>query len=201
VVQGHGTVPGGQEPFAGDSSTSAATERIMRTIDLRRLSSVLRSIGLVVDCGDWLLPDQLVACAYPRRRAALAALAQQGVSVVINLHQRAHHPSRLGQFGLTEIHLPVADFTAPSPEQLDLGVEAIEQALAEGHRVAVHCGGGLGRTGTLLACYLIRQGMSTVDAIKQVRAVRPGSIETRDQVRAILTYGQMPHRRNAPQAT
>jgi atypical dual specificity phosphatase len=165
----------------------------MRPFRFPRLPTVLRSIGLVVDRGDWLLTDRLLACAYPRRQAGLAALAQQGVSVVVNLHQRAHHPSRLARFGLTEIHLPVADFTAPSPEQLELGVEAIDKALAEGRRVAVHCGGGLGRTGTLLGCYLIRQGMSTVDAIKHVRAVRPGSIETRDQVNAIITFGQMPH--------
>jgi atypical dual specificity phosphatase len=166
----------------------------MRSFEIPRLSSILRSIGLLVDRGDWLLPDQILACAYPRRQASLAVLAQQGVSVVINLHQRAHRPSRLAAFGLTELHLPVADFTAPSPEQLARGVDAIDHALAEGQKVAVHCGGGLGRTGTLLACYLVRHGMSTVDAIERVRAVRPGSIETRDQVRAIVAFAQVPRR-------
>jgi atypical dual specificity phosphatase len=173
----------------------------MRSLGLRRLAGILKSVGLLVDHGDWLLPGQLVACAYPRRQAGLASLARQGVSVVINLHQRAHRPARLAALGLTELHLPVADFTAPSPEQLVRGVDAIDAALAEGRKVAVHCGGGLGRTGTLLACYLVRHGMSTVDAIERVRAVRPGSIETRDQVRAIITFGQMPRRESRPPST
>jgi atypical dual specificity phosphatase len=163
----------------------------MRATYVRRLVMILKSVGLVVDRGDWLVPNQVLACAYPRRQASLAALAQQGVTVMINLHQRAHRPARLGLFGLTEIHLPVADFTAPSPEQLAAGVDAIAQAVADGRRVAVHCGGGLGRTGTLLACYLVRQGLSATDAIERVRAVRPGSIETRQQIQAVHTYEQV----------
>jgi atypical dual specificity phosphatase len=165
----------------------------MRATFVRRLVTILKGVGLVVDRGDWLVPDQLLACAYPRRHAGLAGLAEQGVTVLVNLHQRAHRPARLAQFGLTEMHLPVADFTAPSPAQLTAGVEAISQALTEGRRVAVHCGGGLGRTGTLLACYLVRQGLSASEAIERVRAVRPGSIETRQQVQAVHDYGQTLH--------
>jgi atypical dual specificity phosphatase len=151
---------------------------------------VLRGLGLLLDRGDWLEEGQILACAYPKREAALAALARHGVSVLVNLHERAHNPTRLQRHGLTEVHLPVKDFTAPSPEQLDQGVTAIEQAVAEGKKVAVHCGGGLGRTGTLLACYLVSQRIATADAIARVRGLRPGSIETREQVNAVLVYGQ-----------
>ena len=52
------------------------------------------------------------------------------MSVFVNLHERAHDPARLARHGITEVHLPVRDFTSPSPEQLECGVAAIEQATA-----------------------------------------------------------------------
>jgi atypical dual specificity phosphatase len=151
---------------------------------------ILRALGLLVDTGQWLEEGRVLACAYPRRERAFSALRMHGVSMLVNLHERAHDPVRLQRYGLTEIHLPVKDFTAPSPEQLHRGVTAIEEAVSEGKKVAVHCGGGIGRTGTLLACYLVSQGMTTVDAIARVRSFRPGSIETRNQVNAVMAYGQ-----------
>jgi atypical dual specificity phosphatase len=154
----------------------------------RRLRLILNGTGILTDRGDWIEADRVLGCAYPRRESALAGLRQQGIAVLVNLHERSHAPERLAQHGLTEVHLPVRDFTAPTPEQLGRGVEAIEQALANGHRVAVHCGGGIGRTGTLLACYLVRQGMGAAEAIARVRAMRPGSVETRAQVAAVEAY-------------
>ena len=159
-----------------------------------RITAVLHALGLVVDKGQWLEEDQVLACAYPKRVGALSALASRGVSVLVNLHDRAHDPTRLQCYGLTEIHIPVKDFTAPSPEQLQEGVAAIERTVTEGRKVAVHCGGGLGRTGTLLACYLVSHGVTTVEAIARVRTLRPGSIETRDQLNAVVVYGQSRHR-------
>jgi atypical dual specificity phosphatase len=149
---------------------------------------ILKAVGLVVDRGHWLEPSRVLGCAYPRRPAGLAALAEQGVTLLVNLHERAHRPERLTAYGLTEVHLPVADFTAPSPEQLRLGVAAIERAVNEGRVVAVHCGGGLGRTGTLLACYLVHRGLGPEEAIRRVRTTRPGSIETAAQVAAVMTF-------------
>ena len=157
---------------------------------MSRFTSALYGLGLLIDPGTWIEEDRLLACAYPRRTGAFSTLAAHGITVLVNLHERPHDPARLRQHGLTENHLPVRDFTAPSPEQLAAGVAAIEQAVAEGKKVAVHCGGGLGRTGTLLACYLVRCGMTSDDAIAQIRAIRPGSVETRAQADAVMAYAQ-----------
>ena len=159
---------------------------------MQRLLLILRGAGLLVDRGTWIEVGKLLACAYPRRRAALEALSRHGVQVIVNLHERAHGPARLGPYGMAEVHLPVRDFTAPTPDQLTRAVAEIESAIRAGKTVAVHCGGGLGRTGTLLACYLVSQGMTTVDAIAQVRRLRPGSIETREQLNAVMAFGQRP---------
>ncbi|MDP9357997.1 MAG: dual specificity protein phosphatase family protein [Chloroflexota bacterium] len=157
-----------------------------------RLRLLLRSLGVVSDPGAWIEP-QLLGCRYPRRESALAGLAQQRVSLLVNLHERGHDPSRLARHGLLEVHLPVKDFSAPSPAQLEQGIVAIVGAVAAGQRVAVHCGGGLGRTGTLLACYLVHQGWSAEAAIARVRERRPGSIETAGQVAAVHAYAYRAH--------
>lgn len=139
---------------------------------------------------DWLEEEWLAGCTYPRDEATLAELAGRGVAVLINLHERRHDPEVLARHGLKELHLPVPDFAPPAPEQLARGVDAIERAVAEGEKVAVHCAAGLGRTGTLLACYLVSRGSGPDEAIARVRKVRPGSIETPRQVAAVQAYAR-----------
>jgi atypical dual specificity phosphatase len=138
----------------------------------------------------WLDDEGLAACRYPRDEKALRALAEHGVSVVINLHERPHPPGVLARYGLSEVHLPVPDFTPPTPAQLERGIAAIEQAVSSGTRAAVHCGAGLGRTGTLLACYLVKRGLGPEEAIARIRALRPGSVESPRQEAAVAAFAQ-----------
>lgn len=57
--------------------------------------------------------------------------------------------------------------------------------------MAVHCMLGHGRTGTMLACYLAKaQKMNGSDAIWEIRRLRPGSIETREQEQAVIQFCQ-----------
>ena len=159
-----------------------------------RTKTLLRSIGIVGDPGDWVEGERVLACRYPRRVSELAALARLGIVLLVNLHERGHDPSRLARYGLGEMRLPVRDFSAPTLGQLEEGVAAIVQATAAGRRVAVHCGAGLGRTGTLLACYLVHRGRSAEAAVERIRAVRPGSVETAGQVAAVEAYARRHHR-------
>jgi atypical dual specificity phosphatase len=136
----------------------------------------------------WLDGDVVAACRYPKNATNLEDLRNQGVRVLINLHQRPHGEDLLQRYGMRQVHLPVADFTAPTQAQLGQGVAEIAQTVAMGDRVAVHCGAGLGRTGTLLACYLVSRGLGAGDAIARIRALRPGSVETPQQEAAVLEF-------------
>ena len=154
----------------------------------------LRMLFGLTDRGAWVAPGVL-GCAYPRTERALAALSGGGVRLLVNLHERPHAPDRLGRHGMREVHLPVKDFAAPTPRQVERGVEAIVGALAAGEAAAVHCGGGFGRTGTLLACYLASsEGLGAGEAIGRVRSLRPGSVETLAQVRAVEAWTRRPGR-------
>jgi len=140
---------------------------------------------------DWLLADQLGACVNPSVAAGAAGeLRQRRIGLLINLHERPDPPALLDELRAQTIHLPVQNSDAPTQEQLDLGVAAIDDALRQGVRVAVHCGAGLGRAGTLLAAYLVSCGSAPDDAIDKVRSVRPGSIETQEQEDAVHRFAQ-----------
>ena len=158
------------------------------SVRLAQVRVALRTLFRLTDRGAWAAPGVL-GCAYPRTDRALAALSGSGVRLLVNLHGRPHDPARLRRHGLREVHLPVADFSAPSPEQIECGVGAILEALAAGEAAAVHCGGGLGRTGTVLACYLAgSEELGAEEAIGRVRATRPGSVETPAQLAAIHAW-------------
>jgi atypical dual specificity phosphatase len=126
----------------------------------------------------WVTPN-VGGCAYPVDDATLDALANAGVDVLVNLHERAL-PARV-----RSVHIPCPDFSVPD---CALAVDAIVREVADGRRVAVNCGAGMGRTGTVLAAYLVHEGRTSDDAIAEVRRLRPGSIETVEQEAAVAAY-------------
>ena len=153
------------------------------------LRNLLRGLGLLLDLGDWIDPSaHVLVCAYPRRQRALAGLQHRGIRHLVNLHERRHAPARLTRYALSESHVPVPDFTAPTFPQLATALGAIHTRVRAGERVAVHCGGGLGRSGTVAACYLVDLGLDWRTAVAAVRAARPGAIETAAQMAIISSY-------------
>jgi atypical dual specificity phosphatase len=86
--------------------------------------------------------------------------------------------------------IPVPDGGVPTLEQAADFVRFVEEQRAAGRPVAVHCEAGLGRTGTMLAVYLIAQGDSTETAIRRIRAVENGAIETARQIRFLEEFAQ-----------
>jgi ADP-ribosyl-[dinitrogen reductase] hydrolase len=91
--------------------------------------------------------------------------------------------------GLEWHHLPIQDLDTPDEHFEDLWTYSgmrLRKLLAHGRNVVVHCRGGLGRTGMVGARLLVELGLEPVEAIRRVRAARPGSIETRDQEEHVL---------------
>ena len=145
---------------------------------------------------DWLIPDQLGVCVNPTvSDQAVAELRTARAGLLINMHERPDRPELLAELGLQSLHMVVKNSDAPTQDQLERGVAAIDEALRDGIRVVVHCGAGLGRSGTLLAAYLVSQGSSADEAIARVREVRPGSVETLEQEQAVHEFARADARR------
>ncbi|MBV9230482.1 MAG: dual specificity protein phosphatase family protein [Chloroflexi bacterium] len=138
----------------------------------------------------WLIENKIAGVSFPRSEEAFAILRAVGVKALLTLTEHTPPAERLSKFEMQMEHVPLADFSAPTISEVELAIAALERFLAQGQSVAVHCGAGLGRTGTILACYLVRQGASAEEAIMSVRRQRPGSIETAAQKAVIEMYAQ-----------
>jgi atypical dual specificity phosphatase len=138
----------------------------------------------------WVDRPHLAALARPGCAEDLVWLREQGIEVLLSLTEDPPRRHWINDAGLMASHVPVEDMTAPTPEQLDQCLDTIRRANDQGLGVAVHCGAGLGRTGVVLACYFVAQGLPAAKAIARVRKLRPGSIETPEQEEAIAEYAR-----------
>lgn len=121
-----------------------------------------------------------------------------GAAMVITLVERheleALQVPRLGDEVVRRhmqwLHLPIADVTPPGPNfeiAWQEHGEGIRARLRDGFNILVHCKGGLGRAGTVVARLLVELGVSPNQAIEQVRNARPGAIETQQQEQHVLS--------------
>ena len=88
------------------------------------------------------------------------------------------------------LHISVQDYGAPSLEELDYVVNYISQQIDRTRPVMVHCSGGKGRTGIILAAYLIKKenDMTADNAISRLRRIRVESIQSKDQEKIMFNY-------------
>lgn len=126
--------------------------------------------------------------AYPYEAEDFAWLRKQGIQLIISLTEEPPRRDWINDAGLMSVHVPVPDMTAPTVRQLEHLIDTIEKANQAGFGVAVHCAAGRGRTGTVLAAYLIKLGATPEQALEQVREKRPGSVETPEQERSLMEY-------------
>ncbi|MGL4423999.1 MAG: dual specificity protein phosphatase 23 [Gemmataceae bacterium] len=140
----------------------------------------------------WIDEPRVAGLAYPHALEDLQWLRANGVQVLLSLTESPPPRQAINEAGLLSIHVPIPDMNPPSEQQLNQIIAAIRKANATEMGVAVHCAAGRGRTGTVLAAHLVSKGLSALEAIRRVRELRPGSIETPEQERAVVRFAQRP---------
>jgi atypical dual specificity phosphatase len=121
---------------------------------------------------------------------ALTWLEAHGVGAILSMTETPLAAEILAKHPLTVRHLPVPDMTPPTTGQLRCALEFIDEQHALGKAVVVHCLMGQGRTGTVLAAYLIRGGASAAEALRTVRGVCAGAVGSPSQERALSTFAE-----------
>ncbi len=136
----------------------------------------------------WVRAGRVAGMGLPYDSSWLA-LREEGVGAVLSLTEQkpAGDP---GAAGLEALHVPLVDFGTPSMEDLGRAVGWISEQVQAGRAVVVHCFAGLGRTGTVLAAWLVSEGLAPEEAVEEVRRLRPGSIETSGQVTAVRAFAE-----------
>jgi atypical dual specificity phosphatase len=151
----------------------------------------------------WLIRGALGGTPRPGivddRTRDLEALRRVGVTVLVTLELERPSPEELGQFGLKSVFFPIPDMQAPHIDAAREHCQAIADLLAAGEVVAFHCRAGLGRTGTMLAAQLVRDGATAVAALEAVRRVEPHWVQSNEQI-AFLEHFERALR-GAPQGT
>jgi hypothetical protein len=166
----------------------------------------------------WVEPGLFLAGAYPgssdpsKMSSKLKALVEFRVDLVINLMEATEqdadgrpYVSYMGElknmarqhgYDLEILRFPVRHLHVPSRHSLKNILDTIDQAMARGGRVYVHSANGLGRSGTVVGCYLLRRGLVTPDSvlnlIRELRASANGLngqvLETPKQEHLVLTW-------------
>ncbi len=139
----------------------------------------------------WLWPRKLAGSGIITE-SSLPWIISHGISTIVSL-ERIDDACRaiLEEENLQHLDVRVPDFGAPSIEDLDKVTQFMECEIRRGRIVLVHCAAGKGRTGTVLAAYLMRTGRTFEEAVNEVRRKRPGSIQSYEQEEVLRKYSSL----------
>ncbi len=140
----------------------------------------IERLDAFLDCGFNAFFDLTMPGELPSYRDALLTLASER-------RQRVEYHS-----------FPIPDFGVPPKQEMQRLLEMLDVTLRRGLRIYLHCWGGVGRTGTVVGCYFVRQGMSGEEALEELHRRwqnvpksqrHPRSPETEAQRRFVLEFG------------
>ncbi|MGZ8256199.1 MAG: phosphatase domain-containing putative toxin, partial [Gallionella sp.] len=141
----------------------------------------------------WIVPGKLAGCPAPGVSAPidydLKLLAKTGITKLITLTETDLDQAVLRCHGLSNLHMPIFDREAPSVGQTHMLLVRMQRMIDAGEVLAVHCKAGLGRTGTILAAWMIREGgLSATNAMERLRRIEPGFIQSASQENFLHEY-------------
>ncbi|MCL4343934.1 MAG: dual specificity protein phosphatase family protein [Nitrososphaerota archaeon] len=130
----------------------------------------------------------LYASGIPAGSKAIKWLKKMGVDAVISLTE--HPINKSNEFNVY-YNIPMVNGAPADPQALEKVVLKISDLINNRHCVLVHCSAGLGRTGMVIASYLVyAKRVNPEEAIEKVKGIRPGSLRDADQIKSVYKFAE-----------
>jgi len=154
----------------------------------------------------WVVPGQFLAGEYPGQhdeeltRQRIDALIEAGFDLFVDLTKPNEtwpylnillDEAKIYEVEAIHLRFPIGDFGLPTAEQMNAILDSLEETLENGRKIYLHCWGGIGRTGTTVGCYLVRQGKTGEEALDQLSTWWRGVPKSRYHLHSPETLEQM----------
>lgn len=137
----------------------------------------------------WVIPGRLAGARAPMTDRDLRVLSDLGISLLVRLTEaRFVTTEQIQQTGLEDLHDPVPDFGVPTLEQAQRIVERVQSTMISGRAAVISCFAGHGRTGTMLSCCLVAQGLSAAAAFQFMELIGRPHSETEEQREVVCRF-------------
>jgi len=149
----------------------------------------------------WIIKDKLAGSGMLMTYSQFIWVLAHGVRAIVtvrevplpadwlsNLYNTSNNYTTLTHIDI--LHMRVEDYGAPSLKELDNTIDYIKGHIDKKNPVMVHCAAGKGRTGTVLAAYLLKEqkNLHACEAISNIRKLRPGSVQSETQRKCVEAY-------------
>ncbi len=156
----------------------------------------------------WVVPEKFLAGNYPYNPGIdepeefLRVLLAAGIDAFVDLTEEDELPHyqpilpRITERDIIYRRFEIQDFSAPGLEATHQIISCLNALLSENRHIYLHCRGGIGRTGTVVGCWLCSQGLSGTEALAELARLFSASNaarytrspETDEQIRLVLDY-------------
>jgi len=135
----------------------------------------------------WVIENKLAGSGIPTSIDEVQWTIEQGVKSIVTIREEPLADNWIKD--VNYLHVMSNDMGVPEFNDLTHAIDFIHRRITNNEPVLVHCLAGMGRTGVVLACYLVKyQNMSADEATQKIREERPGSIQSYSQEEIIFRF-------------
>ena len=136
------------------------------------------------------ITDELAVGYSPKSYEDLDSIKEQGIGAIVNLCAECYDLHEIEmKAGFEVYYFPISDESAPDMEDIKKAFAWLDDVIGQNQKVLVHCRFGIGRTGTFVIAYLLKNGFNLDDALEKMEHT-PSVPQSQAQWRFLEEFGE-----------